>query len=692
MATIQIPRQAPPTRIDKFLGVNEDTSGDTQLILGESPDCVDFRIKDNFKLAMREGYEELFTSLGAYDIQGIWNGSLNSTEYFLFAANGKVWLKETIAGTDYASIDTATYTNVDVIKTTALNTAVVGTSGLDGFTIYNNSAGTTLAEVTQANIDLVASVGKYYYHTDGTLWIITAADTYADIAAARTGLGTTTVYVQIGSLTDAKTFFFAFDNKVYMLNGTEYKYWDATTFGTVAGYVPLIATATPPAGGGTDDEQTNLLTGKKRQKFNGDATATAYVVRETALTSVDAVYVDGVLLTVTTDYTVNLTTGTITPVTAADFTVGVDNVQIYWTKGSGSRAEITANKYSMFFGGKNDSRIFFYGDGTNRYYFTGLADGVPSAEYLPALNYREVGSNQFAVTDIVRQYDRQIIYTNGGEAYYSYYDPFTDPSTGLVTIIDFPTFPLNDKVGNVATGQAQLIQNNPFTIQKGVHEWIATNVRDERNAFYKSKRVQPSMDAETLSNAITIDWEAKREYWLVVGTKVWVYNYRLDVWYKFLLNDTATCLYIVDDELYFGTDNGEIMKFSSTSRSDNGTAVGARWEMNFYNFEVDYLRKFLTEMWISLKPEDKSSVNITYETDRVGTSDTYTATYNLATFEAADFEDWSFLVNYNPQPFNFKIKAKKFVYFKLILANTALDEKLTVLSISLPVRMGSKVK
>lgn len=685
MATITVQKQAPPTNIDRWLGINEDTAGDTQLQLGESPNMLNYRLTENYKLRKREGYKELFASLGAFYLRGIWYGKLSGTFHFLFAVNGKVWLKQTLSGTSYNSLDTTTYTNVDVVKTTALNTAIAGTTGIDGITLYQNSAGTDLTEIAQADIDLVASVGKYYYHTDKTLWIVVAKGTYADIAAARTGLGTTTVYVQIGTLTDAKTFFFAFGNKVYMLNGNEYKSWDGTTFGDVAGYIPLIATATPPTGGGTDNEQINLLTGKKRQTFSGNGTATVYTLRESALTSVDQVYVNGVLKTETTDYTVNLTTGVVTFVVAPP--TGVDNVDIYWTKGTGSRAEITANYYAMFFGGQNDTRIFVYGDGTNRYYYTGLAAGVPSAEYFPAFNYREISSDEFAVTAIVRQYDRQIILTNGGEAWYSYYDPIT---VGGETVADFPTFPLNDTVGNLAPGQAQLIQNNPFSIQNGVYEWAATNVRDERNAQYKSKRVQPSLDAEDLTTAITVDWEAMKEYWLSIDNKVWVYNYQLDVWYKFQTAASITCFLVADDILYFGTTSGQIMKFDANKLSDNGTAIISTWEMNFYDFIAEWLKKFITEMWISMKPEARASVSITYQTDRNSSSNTYTAIYNLSTFASANFGSWSFLTNYNPQPFHFKIKAKKFVYFKLILKNSALDEKVTILSINLPARYGSK--
>jgi hypothetical protein len=592
MATITVPPKNPPTTIERFLGLNEDSTGDTQLELGESPRMRNFRLTENFKMRKREGYEELFSSLGVHDVQGMWYGKLSGTFYFIFACNGNV-----------------------------------------------------------------------YKHVAG-------------------------VNTSIGTLTDAPTFFFSFANKVYMLNGTDYKSWDGTTFAVVAGYIPLIATATPPTGGGSPNEQINLLTGKKRQTFSGNASATAYQLAETALTSVDVVIVGGVTKTVTTDYTVNLTTGIVTFVVAP--ATGVDNVDIQWTKGAGSRSEITENRFAMLFGGQNDSRVFFYGDGSNRYHYTGLANGVPSAEYLPALNYRDISSSQFAVTDIVRQYDRQLIYTNGGETWYSYYDPIT-LETGDV-VADFPTYPLNDAVGNIAFGQAQLIENNPFTIQNGVYEWVATNVRDERNVSYKSKRVQPSLDEVNLTTAITVDWEARKEYWLAVETEIWIYNYRLDAWYRYELAHSVTSFLVADNEMYIGTPNGQIMKFDLEVRTDNETAIDCVWEMNFYDFNSEWLRKFLNRVWISIQPGTRERIDVEWQTNNNSSSQTYTIQYSFMDFSDVDFGDYSFLTYYNPQPFRLKIKAKKFVYFKLILTNDSLTENATVLSINLQSRMGGESK
>ena len=162
------------------------------------------------------------------------------------------------------------------------------------------------------------------------MWYGKVGGTYKFLFAAAGHIYThntfTGVNTIVGSLTDAKTYFFGFSNKVYVLNGYEYLSWNGTgTFTTVEGYVPLIATATPPTGGGSDNEQINLLNGKRKQSFSGNNTAT-YTIREANINSVDSVYVDGVLKTVTTHYTVNLTAGTITFTAGNIPATGVDNV------------------------------------------------------------------------------------------------------------------------------------------------------------------------------------------------------------------------------------------------------------------------------------------------------------------------------------------------------------------------------
>lgn len=650
--------------INKFLGINEQ--GNTTLQLGEAEIMSNFRLVDEFKPRVIEGYEELFDSIAAdKSIRGMWYGEINSAYHFLFACNGAIYDKVTKSSTGYDSLDTATYTNVDVVKTTAL-TGTAGTTGIDGFTIIKNSSDAQLTEIAQASIDNVASAGKYYYHTDKTVWLVVTKGTYADIAAARTGLGTTTIYYQIGTLTDAYTNFFFFDSKIYIQNGTKYYKWTGTgSIAEVTGYVPIIAIATPPAGGGTAYEGVNLLTVEKRQWFSGDAIATVYQCAETDLTSVDYVknLITGANYVLTTDYTVNLTNGTVTFVLApADL---ANNVEIKWTKGTGNRSSIEKCRGEITYNGANDTRVFMWGnsDYQNRRFHSGLADinntgfAVPSAEYFPATNYYDIGSNESAITDIVKQYDRQIIFTDGGKAYYSYYD----------TSVTFPIYPLNDSIGNLAFGQARLILNNPFTVYKGIYQWSATSVRDERNAVYMSNRVHPSMDLVDLSQAITVDYEKNGEYLVSVGSTIWVYNYRLDAWYKFLLINTPSCFIDIDGVLYFGTTQGQIMKFDDELRSFNGTNIVAELHMGFTDAGAPNRTKYLELSHIALKAESHVELDVYWETNKkVPKDEPKTIGYNNINFDDIDFDDWSFDGNYNPQPFKVKTKAKNWVYFRHI--------------------------
>jgi hypothetical protein len=102
-----------------------------------------------------------------------------------------------ISDTMYASLDTTLFTNVDIVKTVAFSDAYAGTTGKDSVTRLYDKNGVELTEVAQTDIDNTASIGKYYWHTDKTLWIIVAKGAYADIAAARTALGTMTLIYQL---------------------------------------------------------------------------------------------------------------------------------------------------------------------------------------------------------------------------------------------------------------------------------------------------------------------------------------------------------------------------------------------------------------------------------------------------------------------------------------------------------------
>ena len=99
--------------------------------------------------------------------------------------------------------------------------------------------------------------------------------------------------------------------------------------------------------------------------------------------------------------------------------------------------------------------------------------GASDPSYWPKFAESDVG--EYEITDIVTQYNKQLIFTSGdsaeASAWYSEEEDFVDPNTGAVTAL-FPVYPMNAKIGNVAKGQVQIIYNNPYTIWKGVYEWV----------------------------------------------------------------------------------------------------------------------------------------------------------------------------------------------------------------------------
>jgi hypothetical protein len=587
-----------PYTIEKFLGVNKSAT-ETLLQLGEASSMANWIITDDHKLQKMYGYVQLFATLGAHDINGMWYGTLNGTAHLIFACNGHIYE-------------------------------------------HNLSTG--------ANTDL-------------------------------------------GTVADANpTTFFVSNNTVYILDGTDLYSWAGTgSIASVTGYVPTVYTAAPPTGGGTILEGINYLTGAKTQKFSGNGSATVFQLAELGIGSVDSVYVNGVLKTVTTDYTVDLTNGTVTFVTFPP--TGVNNVVITWTKTiAGDRDTIVKNRY---YGGVYYARYWIFGNPDHKAtrYPTGVTmAGASDPSFWPKFAESDVG--EYEITDICTQYNKQLIFTSGdsseASAWYSEEEDYVNATTGAITAL-FPVYPMNAKIGNVAKGQTQIIGNNPFTIWKGIYEWVSTYVMNEKNAQWTSKRIQNDLDLVDLTTALTVDWSDKGQYWLCVGKTIWVLNYRTDTWYILELPDTPTCFCLVDEDLYFGTTAGQIMKFDDTFRTYNGTTIEANWEMGFYNFGVEWLRKFIQRIFVTILPRIKTHIDISYQTDRGSSSETYTAEYSVSTFEHADFAHWSFATNYSPQPFKFKIKAKKIDYFKLVIENNGTDTS-TVLSITIPARTGGEVR
>lgn len=500
------------------------------------------------------------------------------------------------------------------------------------------------------------------------------------------------VNTSIGTVAANKLSFFYFENKIYILDGVKYRSYDGTTLAEVEGYVPLVAINAPPSGGGTNYEQINLLTGKKHMTFSPDGTTKKFYLPETSLDEIYSVKKNGTEVAAA-QYTKNTTDGYVTFGNDYVPAEGIGTIDIYWRKDNATnRAIIGKCTQAFLFGGSSDTRVFLYGnpDTKNREYFSGVTT-VPSAEYFPANNYKDIGTNQYAITGMERQYDRQIIFTEK-DTYYATIESSTDASGMLNT--DFPAYPLNSDVGNIAVGQTRVLLNNPVTIfNDGIYELRSSAVRDERNMKRISERVEIDFEDIDLSTAKTIDWQEKQEFWIHIPSKnmCWIYNYGNDTWYK-RSNVKANDFSVIGGELYFAG-KGTIYKFDEEERTDAGAKViNAFCQLGFQGFNAEWRKKKIKKVWAMLKPQSKAYAKLSYETDRTTKDLIGEIKYNTCDFWEVNFDDFSFLTSLSVKPFRLKTRAKKFAYFSLIIENDKERELATVTCVDLKCTAGGEIK
>ena len=488
----------------------------------------------------------------------------------------------------------------------------------------------------------------------------------------------------VGAIHDGDTFFFGFSDHLYILTGAEYYAWDGEDeLRVVEGYIPIVTTAVPPSGGGTLLEGINLLTGKKRAEFSPDGEAKEFQLPENTIDEV--ISVEGTDI----DYSVDLSSGKVTFDSAPP--KGVNTITITWRKGTGERAKVTGMKFAELFNGESDSRVFLYGDGTNQSVFSGLDEnGKPSAEYFPQFNTVSVDSSNTPITSMIRHYDRLLIF-KPDSAYSCSYSTMT---TGSAVTAAFYVSSLNRSIGNAAPGQARLVDNNARTLHgRSVYDWAlaANSVRDERNAKRVSDKVSATLGEFDLASAFCLDDEWNQEYYIFCNGQAIVNNYENDAWYYYT-NLPVTCAVSMNGAIYFGTPDGELMKFSREYRNDNLQDIDAYWESGSMDFDLDWRRKYSSMVWTSIKPESQAIVTLTAESNVKSDYPDKIVSSGLATFLNVNFSHWSFGTNRKPQLIRSKLKVKKATYYKLILKSQSASATATVLSVDILVRYTGTVK
>lgn len=494
--------------------------------------------------------------------------------------------------------------------------------------------------------------------------------------------------IAIGTATQDDTFFFGFSKKLYMVNGHEYKVWDGVgEFTDVEGYVPTVQTATTPEGAGTLLENVNRLNGWRKVQFSPDGEATVFQLPETDLSEIARV--DGTDVA----WSLDLAKGQVVFDTAP--ARGINTLTVIYRKGSGTPLDVTKMRFAELFNGQTDSRVFLYGDGSNRCIYSGLdRNGQATAEYFPDLYEASIGESNTPITGMVRHYSRLLVFKKDSAWSIQY---GTEGLASGAMAAAFYVLPVNRQIGNESPGQVRLMENNPVTLDgKAIYQWKATsssgaiNVSDT-NAKRMSDRVAPSVNAFHLPEVRTFDRKSEQEFWFLYGGTALVYNYGNDAWYRYTKFDFYQLL-DVDGELYGFRSDGSVCHIHRGYRSDDGANIYARATTGSMDFGRDWQMKYSPYVFVSLLPESNARIDVTAETNKRSDYPAKTVAASLSTILHVDFNHFSFRTNRKPQVKRIKLKVKKATYYKLVYMSDSASATATVLQTDVQLRYAGNVK
>ncbi len=428
-----------------------------------------------------------------------------------------------------------------------------------------------------------------------------------------------------------------------------------------------------------------------------------------SLTNLDAAaviaWINGVQKTEGVDFTVNRTTGIVT-FTAAPAS-GTNTLVIQAEKTQAGFADrIKKCIYvELYGGGSNDTRLFIAGneDYKNVYRYSGLTGNTAyDFKYFPENSFNRIGSDAKLITGFSKYYGKLIAFKEDQifSISYSY-------TNGTST---FPVQSLNSKMGCNMPGSIQIIGDAPVFAhsQYGVYTIVSTLLENEKNVKTLSANIEGSTfrpglldeTEEDLKNCSSVDADGK--YWLCVGSKVWVWDYKLSPYPNGLTDDSlkwfpydninANCFLVIERELYYGDrSTGRLVKFID-NYNDLSQPINAYMVTKSFNFDLPDWEKTVPELWIVTRSGTNTTLEITYYDDYNVTSDPVTvksasfsaASLNLANFSVAVYR---FPITVKRKP---KLKKIRNVQFKI--ANNELNRNLSIMSMVISFEPEQKVK
>ncbi len=444
------------------------------------------------------------------------------------------------------------------------------------------------------------------------------------------------------------------------------------------GYIPTTSVGRDSSGGGTDYEKVNLMSPYRINTFltemvettiNGELQnnpQTVFKLDDTNIDSVELVEIlteNGSWEVLKSDkYQVDTSTGQVTLSEAPGDSpvLGRDNVSIKYKKSILENTnKINKCDIATLFGyDGNNNRIFVAGNREFPNYDFFCEQDNPT--YWPDENFTKIG------TEPIVSYSRL---TDGSLSIHKKQSD-TDCTVYYRTsnmLNNLEVFPLKDGVKNVGCiskyCNCNLVNDPLFLSDQGVFSCIGNN--GEKYAQQRSYYVNGKLIKEkNLEDAVATSFLGK--YYLAINNHVYVADsrylsyprnakteqYQYEWWYWD--NLPIRVFFTWNNELYFGTSNGNICKFNNRY-IDNNKEIKSYWETPFLELNNTQAAKTIKDITLILNPNVSSDITLGYELDD-GRTEIISKNYHN-------------LDNDFPKTIQEKEKIKKFMFIKFYMKN-----------------------
>lgn len=483
------------------------------------------------------------------------------------------------------------------------------------------------------------------------------------------------------NLADAPSHSFMWAEKLYLLDGENYRVYDGQTLTPVRenAYVPTTSIGRTPAGEGTPLESPNLLTGRMSNTFCGDGTSKTYKLSRAPIA--DGSVTAQVSGSETTAFTVDAAAGTVTFTSAPADGAGIDNVAITFTAQNVRNEDIDKCRFASFFGGTNDTRVFVSGNPQkpNADFMSGLYDPT----YFPEDGYTKIGGEGSAICGYARQYDSQIIIKTGQDG-----DAALYLRTFALDEQSRPLYAVSQGVsgaGAVGNSTIAALGDTPLYLsQEGVLALRGTNVALQRNVQNCSALINRHLLENDLTDACACAFAGR--YYLRAGRYVYVadsaqtyYDASGNLQYEWYLWDDipASCFLPMNGQLFFGTADGCVMRMLSRSEPgcyhDNGAPYTARWSLPLMDFDHSLVTKNVNSVGLMLQSYSRASHKIYVRADSNEREMVLAGSMSLLDFDDMHFDDFSFMTKSTPEMLRIRMKLRKVRLFTLTVENDTSD-------------------